>query len=133
MGKRMTRGTTNELAAASLKEEVAMRAERLLKRTAWGLSLILGEASALLGAMLTIGWILALALVIPPKDMGWGAGPQMLLPLGPPLIGFGLGLAGLVAARGSSEPVSRYSVAGLLLNAVPLALTVVLLVLKSMH
>jgi hypothetical protein len=108
-----------------------MRMERMLNNTAWGLSLVLGQASALLGLMMTVGWTLALAVVLPSKVAYW-TGPRTMLPIGPPLIGLAVGALGLVIARFSREPISRFAIAGLLLNAVPLILTVVVMVLESL-
>jgi hypothetical protein len=95
----------------------------MLNNTAWCLSLLLGQASALLGLMITLGWVLAFALVIPPRGMPWGVGPRLLLPITPPLVGFAVGLSGLFLARWSHEPVARFPIAGMLLNAFALVLT----------
>lgn len=95
--------------------------------------MVLGQASVLLGVMMTCGWILALALVIPPKEFGWSSGPRMLLPIEPPLIGMAIGVVALVTARLSRERVSGFAVAGLALNALPLAMALILVLLRSLH
>lgn len=102
-----------------------MRAERLLPNTVWFLALLLGQASLLLGLMIALGWAFAFVLIFPKGASGHGA-----LPIEPPLIGLALGAIGLALARCSSEPIARYSVAGLILNAVPLILALVLLFLR---
>src|SRR5690242_18895347 len=56
-----------------------MRREQMMSRTAWGLSLLLGQASVLLGLMVAIGWTLALAVILPQKALEWASGPRMLL------------------------------------------------------
>jgi hypothetical protein len=97
----------------------------------WYLSLFLGQASALLGVMLAGAWTLALVLIVPPKAFGLAAGPRFLLPIEPPLAGVVIALVGLLFARWSDQPVARYSVAGLIINALPLALAIALLVLRG--
>src|SRR6185503_16351582 len=104
-----------------------MRTERLVPKTAWFVSLLLGHASVLLGLMLALGWAFAFVLIVPQKSVSWAAGPQSLLPVEPPLIGLALGSVGLALALKYRQPVARFSVAGLVLNAVPLFLAVVLL------
>jgi hypothetical protein len=102
--------------------EANMRTNRLLTSTTWGLAFLLGQASVLLGLMLTLGWSFAFALILVQK-----AGPTQLLPVVPPLIGLGLGAAGCLMGRGAHPPVAKYGIAGLAFNAVPLALAVLLM------
>src|SRR3954465_14580634 len=99
-----------------------MRTEGLGPKPARFVSLLLGQASVLLGLMLALGWAFAFVLIVPQKSVGWAAGPQSLLPIEPPLIGLALGTVGLLLARRSHQPVARFSVAGLVPNAVPLIL-----------
>lgn len=101
-----------------------MRIERMLHNSAWCLSLLLGQASALMGFMITLGWTLAIAVIVPPKGIHAVSGPQALLPIGWPLIGLSIAILGLIVARWSDEPVSRFSVAGVILNALPLMLSI---------
>jgi len=107
-----------------------MRTERLVPNTAWFVSLLLGQASVLLGLMVALGWAFAFVLIVPQKSAGWAAGPHSLLPIEPPLIGLALGAAGLWLAHRFRQPVARFSVAGLIINTVPLILAIVLLVLR---
>jgi len=87
----------------------------------------------LMGVMVALGWMFAFVLIVPQKSVGWAAGPQTLLPVEPPLIGMALGALGLALAVRYRQPVARYSVAGLLVNAVPLVLAIVLLYLRVAH
>jgi hypothetical protein len=106
-----------------------MRTNRLLNQAAWSLSLLLGQASVLLGLMLAMGWMLAFAVVLP-KANGWSAAPGSMLPIEPPLIGLALGAAALWVARWSNEPIARYGVAGMIFNAIPLGLVLLLAVVR---
>lgn len=99
-----------------------MRMERMLNRTAWGVSLVLGQASAILGLMIAVGWSLALGVVLSPRSLGAGYGAHVQLPIEPPLIGLAIGAVALLIARCSPEPVARFAIAGIVLNAVPLVL-----------
>src|SRR4051794_28747258 len=67
------------------KEDV-MRAERLIPQTAWFFSLLLGQASILLGLMVALGWAFAFTLIVPQRAVGWAAGAHGTLPIEPPLI-----------------------------------------------
>jgi hypothetical protein len=58
-------------------------------------------------------------------------GRGLALPVEPPLIGLGLGLIGLLAARWSHEPVARFSVAGLIFSALSLTLAILSIVACS--
>ena len=102
---------------------------RFLNRAAWSLSFLLGQASVLLGVMLALGWMFAFALVLP-KAHGWGTAPASMLPIEPPLIGLALGVVALWLAQWSHEPIARYAVAGMIFNAIPLALALLLTVLR---
>jgi hypothetical protein len=106
-----------------------MRTNRFATSAAWYLSFLLGQASVLLGLMLAVGWMFAFALILP-KGNGWGTAPHAMLPIEPPLIGLALGAVGLWLARWSREPIARYAVAGLIFNAIPLALVLLLAVLQ---
>jgi hypothetical protein len=102
----------------------------MIHRSAWCLSLLLGQASTLLGVMITLGWTLAIAFVLPPRVTGWSAGPRSLLPIEPPLIGLAIAAVALWISRWSREPISRYALAGLVFNAVPLALALASIMLR---
>jgi hypothetical protein len=106
-----------------------MRANRLLNRAAGSLSFLLGQASVLLGLMLALGWLFAFAVVLP-KANGWASAPQSMLPIEPPLIGLAIGAVALWLAQWSREPIARYAVAGMIFNAIPLALALLLIVLR---
>ncbi len=110
-----------------------MRTDRLIPKTAFFCSLVLGHASVLLGLMLALGWAFAFVLIVPQRASHWATAPHVGLPVEPPLIGLGLGCLGLLVARYFHQPVARFSVAGLILNAVPLALAVLLLYLNAGH
>ena len=105
--------------------------ERILNKMAWGLSLLLGQASAILGLVITVGWTFAFVMALPNKAGHWASGPHALLPIGPPLIGLALGGLGLLIARWGRVPIARFSVAGLILNTLPLALALLLLALRA--
>jgi hypothetical protein len=107
--------------SGGVKEE-PMRDNRILARTAWWLSLFLGQASLLFGMMIALGWTLAFALILPQKGNAWMAGPRIWLPIEPPLIGLAIGALGFLIARWSHEPVARFSVAGMIFNTLSLAL-----------
>ncbi|MDR3637552.1 MAG: hypothetical protein P4L84_27350 [Isosphaeraceae bacterium] len=91
-------------------------------RTAWGLSFLLGRASVLLGVTVALAWICAFTAIIARQ-----AGPRLVLPVEPPLIGLGLGLAGWLIARSARQPIGRYALAGVLFNALPLILAALLI------
>lgn len=110
-----------------------MRYERFIPRTAFYFSLILGHASVLLGLMLALGWAFAFVLIVPQKAGGWAVGPQVGLPIEPPLVGLALGCTGLMLARHYHQPVARFSVAGLVLNAIPFVLAAILLAVRAGH
>jgi len=103
----------------------------LQAKLAWGFSFLLGQASALLGLAVAIGWLFAFALIMSPKGMMWTTHPGLTLPMEPPLIGLLLGAFGLLLARWSRQPVARYSVAGLIFNAVPLVLAIIILLVRA--
>jgi hypothetical protein len=94
---------------------------------------LLGQASLLFGIMLALVWTLAFALLMPTKAGAWMTGHGIGLPIGPPLIGLAIGTLGLLVARWSREPIARYSVAGMLFNALSLALAVLSIVACSTH
>lgn len=106
-----------------------MRSDRMIPKAVFFCSLLLGQASVLLGLMLALGWAFAFALLVTEKTGGWSAA----LPVEPPLIGLALGCVGLALARWFHQPVARFSVAGLILNAVPLLLAVLLIALRATH
>src|SRR4051812_29538330 len=108
-----------------------MRANRLLSSAAWWLALMLGQASLLFGFMVALGWLLAFALLLPQKGNAWMSGQPMGLPIEPPLIGLAIGTLGLLASRWSREPIARFSVAGLIFNALSLALAILSIVMFS--
>jgi hypothetical protein len=99
-----------------------MRENRLVSRAAWWLALLLGHASLLFGMMVALGWTLAFALILSPHHGAWMSGPRLSLPIEPPLIGLAIGALGLLLARLSREPVARFSVAGMIFNALSLGL-----------
>ena len=103
---------------------------RIWNKTAWGLSLLLGQVSALLGVTLTLGYLFAFALLLPNKAAHWSSGPRGSLSIEPPLIGLCRRL-GLLIARCGRVRVARFSVAGLILNALPLALALFLLAIRT--
>lgn len=107
-----------------------MRTERLMPKAAWFFSLLLGQASVLLGLMVALGWAFAFALLVPQHGAGWVVGSRASLPIEPPLIGLALGGFGLLFAQRGHLPVARYSVAGMILNAVALVLALILLLLR---
>ena len=109
-----------------------MYRETWLRKSAWGLSFVLGQASSLLGLTFALVWLFAFVVLVPPKLSGWASGPRGTLPVEPPVIGLALGALGLLLARASRGPVARYSVAGLLFNAVPLALALLVLALRAL-
>ncbi len=115
----------------STVKEIEVRSERWRDQTGWYVSLLLGQASALLGLMIMLGWMLAFVLVVPQKAVGWAAGPRLMLPFEPPLIGLMLGALGLAAARLTHQPIARFSIAGLVFNAIPLALAVALILART--
>jgi hypothetical protein len=101
-----------------------MRDNRLISRAAWWVSLLLGQASLLFGLMIALGWTLAFALILPQKGNGWMGGGGFGLPVEPPLIGLAIGAIGLLVSRFSREPIARFSIAGLIFNALSLALAI---------
>jgi len=90
-------------------------------RTAWGLSFVLGRASVLMGVFVALAWTCAFAVLV-----AHHGGPQLMLPVEPPLIGLVLGLAGWLVARSARQPIGRYALAGVFVNALPLALAALL-------
>jgi hypothetical protein len=107
-----------------------MRTERLIPKTAWFFSLLLGQASVLLGLMVALGWAFAFALLVPQHGAGWVVGSHASLPFEPPLVGLALGGLGLLFAQCGHQPVARFAVVGLLLNTVALVLALILLVIR---
>ncbi len=116
---------------AAVYPEPMMDKGRIWNKAAWGLSLLLGQVSALLGVMLTLGYLFAFALVLPNKAAHWSSGPRGSLYIDPPLIGLALAALGLLIARWGRVRVARFSVAGLILNALPLALALFLLAIRT--
>jgi len=110
-----------------------MTTERLISRTSWCLSLILGQASVLLGLMLMLGWLFALALIVPARGVGWASRPGFVLPIEPSLLGLGAGALALWMARRGWRFVSRFAIAGVVLNTMPLVLALILTVLRMGH
>ncbi len=103
-----------------------MRMERMLNKTVWGAALVLGQASALWGLAVALGWAIGFALIISAKG-DVSAEIPFHLSAQPPLIGLGLAALGLLLAQKSRIDVWYYAVAGLILNAIPLALALVLM------
>lgn len=95
--------------------------QALWNRTAWGLSFLLGRASVLLGVMVALAWSCAFAVIVAQHH-----GSRMALPVEPPLIGLGLGLAGWLIGESARQRVGRYALAGVLFNALALGLAAVL-------
>jgi hypothetical protein len=108
-----------------------MRGYRFLTRAAWWLALLLGQASLLFGVMIALAWTVAFALLLPTKANAWMTGRGAGLLIEPPLIGLAVGVLGLLVARWSREPVARFSVAGIVFNALSLVLAVVSIVACS--
>ena len=101
--------------------EPMMDKGRIWNKAAWGLSLLLGQVSALLGVMLTLGYLFAFALVLPNKAAHWSSGPRGSLYIEPPLIGLARDGLGLLIARCGRVHVARFSVEGLISGRVPVA------------
>ena len=99
-----------------------MRENRFVSLAAWWVALLLGQASLLYGLMVALGWSIAFALILPHHGSQWATGRGLGLPIEPPLIGLAIGAVGLVIARWSRQPVARFSVAGMIFNALSLAL-----------
>src|SRR5262249_39400525 len=112
-------------------EEPMRGQNRFLSSAAWWVSLVLGHASLLLGMMVALAWTLAFAILLPQKGNGWMNGHALGLPIEPPLIGLGIGAVGLLVARWSRQPVARFSIAGLIFNALSLALAILSIVACS--
>ena len=108
-----------------------MRSYHFVTRAAWWLALLLGQASLLFGVMIALAWTLAFALFLPTKAHAWMTGQGAGLLIEPPLIGLAIGALGLLVARWSREPVARFSVAGMVFNALSLVLAVLSLVACS--
>ena len=87
-------------------------------------ALLLGQASLLFGMMVTLGWCLAFALILPHRGSALMTGPRLGLPLEPPLIGLAIGVLGLVVSRWSRQPVARFYVMGMIFNALSLLLAI---------
>jgi hypothetical protein len=87
--------------------------------------------SLLFGMMVALSWALALAVFLPTKANAWMSGQGAGLPIEPPLIGLAIGALGLLAARWSREPIARFSVAGMVFNALSLLLAIVSIVACS--
>ena len=110
-----------------------MRTDRWLSQTAWCLSFLLSQASVLLGVAFTVGWTLAFTLLLPSRAGGWATRPEVLLPVEPPLIGLVLGGFGLLIALYGHHKVAGYAVAGLIFNAIPLVLALLLIFSRTGH
>ena len=89
----------------------------------------LGMTSALLGTTLALTWGFAFVIIV--AGLESGVAPGMRLPMEPPLIGLALGGLGWLIARWSRQPVACPSIAGLIANAVPLILAILLLVIYA--
>jgi uncharacterized protein YacL len=76
--------------------------------------------------------LFAFAVVLP-RAHGWATAQRVMLPIVPPLIGLALGAVALWIARWSQEPIARYAVAGLIFNAIPLVLALLLTMLQMIH
>jgi len=101
-------------------------------------SRFLGMASALLGWSLAMMWGLAFVVIVAnlefkdPLGGSHPAEPPMQLPIELPLVGLALGALGWLIARVSRQPVARPSIAGVITNAVPLVLAVLLIVIHAL-
>jgi len=89
--------------------------------------------SLLFGMMVALSWGLAFAVFLPTKANSWMTGQGVSLPIEPPLIGLAIGALGLLAARWSREPIARFSVAGMIFNALSLVLAILSIVACSTH
>jgi hypothetical protein len=95
-------------------------------------SRFLGMASALLGSSLALMWGLAFVVITAGIEFGHPASAPLQLPVEPPLVGLALGGLGWLIARWSRQPVASPSIAGVITNAVPLVLAVLLLVIHAL-
>jgi len=100
--------------------------ERFVDRTVWCLALVLGQASALWGMMITLGWAIGFVLIISSKGR-MESMMQLRLSTVPPLIGLTVAGLALIVAQKSRTSISQYAMAGLVFNAIGLALALVLL------
>jgi hypothetical protein len=98
------------------------------------LARFLGMASVLLGTTLALTWGFAFVVIaaqweyVHKVGLHGVAGQGSGLPIEPPLVGLALGALGWLIARLSRQPVACPSIAGLIANAVPLVLAILLLV-----
>jgi hypothetical protein len=101
-------------------------------------SRFLGMSSVLLGTTLALTWGFAFVIIAaslefqPAGGLPIAAGRVLRLPVEPPLVGLALGGLGWLIARLSRQPVACPSIAGLIANAVPLVLAVLLLVIQAL-
>ncbi|HEX8199224.1 MAG TPA: hypothetical protein VF590_01960 [Isosphaeraceae bacterium] len=97
------------------------------------ISRFLGMASVLLGSALALMWGLAFVVIAAHLEyVGASGGPPLRLPVELPLVGLALGALGWLIAWGSRQPVACPAIAGVIANAVPLVLAVLLLVIHAL-
>ena len=107
-----------------------MMASKPIFNITWAVSFLLGQASILWGLMVALAYNVGFGFLLPHVGRHGATGPMTGLPLELPLIGLGLGLLGLLVARSGRQPVAGsvvgYSIAGMIINTVPLILAAIL-------
>ena len=96
------------------------------------ISRFLGMASVLLGSALALMWGLAFVVIVAHLEHDGPSGPPLRLPFELPLVGLVLGAFGWLIARCSRQPVACPAIAGVIANAVPLALAALLLAIHAL-
>jgi hypothetical protein len=102
-----------------------MMAHKTMIRSGEVISYVLGQASIWWGLMLLVGYNVGFALLLPRPGHA-GTAPQLQLPVELPLVGLLLGALAWAFVRRQPRPFVGYAVAGLVLNAIPLAFALIL-------